>query len=229
MSKHDGHRQRLRERFMAEGLDNFTQEQVLELLLFYSIPRVNTNELAHDLVTHFGSLSQVLEAPVDELMKVPGIGESSAVFLHLISEASRYYQINRNMHEKVLNTLDKCAQFLIPHFVGRRNETVFLLCLDAKCKLLCCREISEGTVNAAGVSVRKVVEAALAVNATSVILAHNHPSGVAVPSPEDVMTTQRVADALRTVDIVLADHIIVSDDDYVSIRQSKLFSPTGIM
>ena len=228
MSKHDGHRQRLRERFMAEGLDNFTQEQVLELLLFYGIPRIDTNEIAHDLVSHFGSLSQVLDAPVKELMKVPGIGESAAVLLHLISETSRYYQINRMMHEKVLNTMEKCAQYLIPHFVGRRNETVFLLCLDAKCKLLCCREISEGTVNAAGVSVRKVVEAALAVNATSVIMAHNHPSGVAVPSAEDVLTTQRIAEALRTVDIILADHIIVSDDDYVSIRQSKLYSPTGV-
>lgn len=228
MSKHDGHRQRLRERFMAEGLDNFTQEQVLELLLFYGIPRIDTNEIAHDLIAHFGSLSQVLDAPVKELMKVSGIGESAAVLLHLISETSRYYQINRMMHEKVLNTMEKCAQYLIPHFVGRRNETVFLLCLDAKCKLLCCREISEGTVNAAGVSVRKVVEAALAVNATSVIMAHNHPSGVAVPSAEDVLTTQRIAEALRTVDIILADHIIVSDDDYVSIRQSKLYSPTGV-
>ena len=228
MSKHDGHRQRLRERFMAEGLDNFTQEQVLELLLFYGIPRIDTNEIAHDLIAQFGSLSQALDAPVKELMKVPGIGESAAVLLHLISETSRYYQINRMMHEKVLNTMEKCAQYLIPHFVGRRNETVFLLCLDAKCKLLCCREISEGTVNAAGVSVRKVVEAALAVNATSVIMAHNHPSGVAVPSAEDVLTTQRIAEALRTVDIILADHIIVSDDDYVSIRQSKLYSPTGV-
>ena len=228
MSKHDGHRQRLRERFMAEGLDNFTQEQVLELLLFYAIPQRDTNVIAHNLINRFGSLSQVIDAPVKELMKVPGIGESAAVLLHLISETSRYYQINRMMHEKVLNTMEKCAQYLIPHFVGRRNETVFLLCLDAKCKLLCCREISEGTVNAAGVSVRKVVEAALAVNATSVIMAHNHPSGVAVPSAEDVLTTQRIAEALRTVDIILADHIIVSDDDYVSIRQSKLYSPTGV-
>lgn len=228
MSKHDGHRQRLRERFMAEGLDNFTQEQVLELLLFYSIPRIDTNEIAHDLVDKFGSLSQVLEAPVEELQKVKGIGENAAVFLHMISEVSRYYQINRNMHETVLNTMEKCARFLISHFVGRRNETVFLLCLDAKCKLLCCREISEGTVNAAGVSVRKVMEAALAANATSVILAHNHPSGVALPSEEDVETTYRIAEALRTVDIILVDHIIVSDDDYVSVRQSRMFTPSGV-
>lgn len=229
MSKHDGHRQRLRARFVAEGLDDFTQEQVLELLLFYSIPRIDTNEIAHDLVAQFGSLSQVLEAPVQELMKVPGIGENSAVLLHLMAEISRYYQVNRNMNEKVLSTMEACGRFLIPYFVGRRNETVFLLCLDAKCKMLCCREISEGTVNAAGVSVRKVVETALAVNATSVVLAHNHPSGVALPSPEDVVTTKRIAAALQAVDVTLVDHLIISDDDYVSVRQSKLYHPNHVM
>ena len=115
-----------------------------------------------------------------------------------------------------------------PLFCGRRNETVFLLCLDAKCKLLCCREVSEGTVNAAGVSVRKIVEIALAINASTVILTHNHPSGLAMPSGEDLETTYRVAAALKAVDVILADHIIVSDDDYVSLRQSHLYEPRDI-
>lgn len=225
MADHSGHRERIRERFLKEGLDNFTQVQALELLLFYSIPRADTNDLAHDLIARFGSLSQVLEAPVEELKKVPGIGDNSAVLLRLMSEMARYYQINRTMNEKVLNTLEKCGQFLMSHFIGRRNETVFLLCLDAKCKLLCCREISEGSVNAAGISVRKVVEVAISSNASSVILAHNHPSGVATPSPEDVATTHQIAQALRTVDVILADHLIFSDDDYVSVRQSKLYRP----
>lgn len=230
MSKHDGHRERLRDRFIKEGLDHFTQEQVLELLLFYSIPRQDTNEIAHDLVNHFGSLSQVLEAPVQELQKVEGVGERSAVLLRLIAEISRYYQVNRAMNEKILNTMEACGRFLVPRFVGRRNETVFMLCLDAKCKMLCCREISEGTVNAAGVSVRKVVETALAVNASSVVLAHNHPSGMALPSMEDVVTTRRIAAALRAVDVILVDHLVISDDDYVSLRQSNMYLPeqTGL-
>lgn len=225
MPIHDGHRQRLRERFLKEGLDSFTQEQVVELLLFYSIPRIDTNEIAHNLVNHFGSLSQVLEAPVAELKKVPGIGDNSAVLLHLIAEVARYYQVNRTMNEKVLNTIEKCGSFLLPYFVGRRNETVFLLCLDAKCKLLCCREISEGSVNAASISIRKVVETALAANATSVVLAHNHPSGVAMPSGDDVATTHRIAAALQAVDVYLADHLVISDDDYVSMVHSRLYTP----
>jgi len=109
---------------------------------------------------------------------------------------------------------------MLPFFFGRRVETVFLLCLDAKCKVLCCKEVGEGSVNSAGISVRKIVETALGANATSVVLAHNHPSGLAVPSAEDIQTTRRIAMALSAVEISLADHIVVADEDYVSIVQS---------
>ena len=109
---------------------------------------------------------------------------------------------------------------MVPRFFGRTRETVFLLCLDAKCKVLCCKEVGEGSVNAASISVRKIVETALATNATTVILAHNHPSGVALPSAEDVQTTRRVAAALNAVEVHLADHIVVAEGDYVSMVQS---------
>ena len=220
MSIHDGHRQRLKERFRTEGLDNFSDIQVLELLLFYCIPRKDTNPIAHALLDRFGSLSQVLDAPIAELAKVPGMGENAATFLSLTTAVGRYYQVDRAMNVDILTSVEKCGQYLVPFFYGRRNETVFLLCLDAKCKVLCCNEIGEGSVNSAGVPIRRIVEAALGVNATTVILAHNHPSGIALPSGEDVQTTQRVAAALSTVDIVLADHIIVADDDFVSMAQS---------
>lgn len=227
MDLHGGHRQRLRQRFIQEGLDNFTEVQVLELLLFYSIPRIDTNETAHLLIQRFGSLAQVLDTPAEELQKVPGIGENSAVLLHFMSELTRYYQVNRIANEKILNTIEKCGQYLIPFFLGRRNETVFLLCLDAKCKLLCCREVSEGSVNAASVSIRKIVETALSINATSVVLAHNHPSGMATPSAEDIETTHRIAAALKAVDVILADHIVVCDDDFVSMRHSRYYLLPG--
>lgn len=229
MVTHDGHRQRLKERFLLEGLDHFNELQVLELLLFYVIPRQDTNPLAHRLLDQFGTLSQVLEAPVGELEKVPGIGKNAAAFLHLIREAGRYYQVNRTKQEKILNTPEKCIRHLTSFFMGRRNETVFLLCLDAKCKLLCCKEIAEGSVNSASISPRRVVEMALGVNATSVVLAHNHPSGLAVPSGEDVRTTHRIAAALQTVEIVLADHVIVADGDSVSMVQSGYYDPAQYM
>lgn len=223
MGTHDGHRQRLKERFILEGLDNFNEVQVLELLLFYVIPRQDTNPLAHRLLDRFGTLSQVLEAPVAELQKVEGMGPNAATFLHLTTAVGRYYMVNRAMHNKVLNTIEKCGEFLVPYFHGRRNETVFMLCLDAKCKLLSCKEVSEGSVNSAGVSPRKVVELALAANATTVVLAHNHPSGLAIPSGDDVQTTYRIASALDTVEITLADHIIVADDDFTSMVSSGFY------
>lgn len=225
MAIHDGHRQRLKERFRTEGLDNFDELQVLELLLFYCIPRQDTNPLAHRLLDHFGSLSQVLEAPIGELEKIPGMGQAAATFLHLVRDAGRYYHVNRSRQEKILTTTEKCGDYLASYFIGRRNETVFLLCLDAKCKVLCCKEIGEGSVNSAGIPVRRIVETALGVNATTVVLAHNHPSGIALPSAEDVQTTHRVAAALDTVDILLADHIIVADRDYVSLAQSGYYRP----
>ena len=222
---HEGHRERVKRRFRQEGLDSFSDIQALELLLFYVIPRVDTNPIAHALLDHFGSLSQVLEASPEELMKVPGIGENAAVFLTLIPQMGRFYMVDRANHVKVLPTLEQCADYLVPHFFGRKLETVFILCLDAKCKLLCCKELGEGGTNSAGVSIRKIVETAIGVNATTVVLAHNHPSGIALPSREDVETTRRLAQALDAVGIILADHIIVADEDFVSLADSRLFAP----
>ena len=221
---HARHRQRVKKRFLDSGLDDFSEVQVLELLLFYCLPRVDTNPIAHRLLEHFGSFSQVLDAPAEELAKVEGMGESSAAFLALVNQAGRYYLVNREQQNTVLLSSEQCGRYLIPVFHGRRNETVFLLCLDAKCKVLCCKLLGEGSVNSAAAPIRRVVETALGVNATSVVLAHNHPSGIAIPSGEDVQTTMRVAAALNTVDIVLADHIVVADNDYVSMMESGLLS-----
>ncbi len=220
MSLHDGHRQRLRQRFLQEGLDHFTDIQALELALFYCIPRRDTNPIAHALLQRFGSLSRVLEAPAEDLAQVPGMGEGSAAFLHLIRELGRYYLVDRSTNILILDTVELCGEYLYPFFFGKKLETVYLLCMDAKCKVLSCREIGEGNVNSADISLRKIVHAALTANASSVVLAHNHPSGLAVPSQEDVETTYQVAEALQKVDVSLVDHIIVADDDYVSLAQS---------
>lgn len=222
---HDGHRQRLKTRFLQEGLEHFDEHQVLELLLFYCIPRQDTNPIAHALLEHFGSLTQVMEASPSELQKVKGMGESSAAFLSLLNSFCRYYQINRASSAVILSTLEECGRYLMPFFYGRRNETVYLLCLDAKCKVLSCKEVGEGSVNSASVPIRRIVEMALGSNATSAILAHNHPSGIAVPSAEDQLTTKQLAVALAAVDITLVDHMVIADEEFVSMRQSGWYDP----
>lgn len=230
MSVHDGHRQRLKERFLKEGLDGFTDVQVLELLLFYCIPRQDTNELAHRLLDQFGSLSQVMEADVEKLKKVSGIGDNAATFLKLIPAAGRYYGVDRGKcKEQPLLSVEDCGTYLQPYFLGRTNEMVYLLCLDAKCKVLCCRQVGEGSINSASVSIRSIVEQALSAKASTVVLAHNHPSGIALPSNEDIMTTRRVAAALDAVEVVLADHLVMVDDDYTSMVQSGYFRPGECM
>lgn len=220
---HQGHRQRLKDRFLKESLDHFEEHQVLELLLFYGIPQRDTNPIAHALLDRFGSLSRVLEASPEELEKIDYVGPNVSTLLKLVTEVARYYQVNCAMREEILLTVDDCGKYLLPYFFGRQNETVFLLCLDAKCKVRCCELVGEGSVNSAGVPIRKIVEMALKSNASSVILAHNHPSGLALPSGEDIQTTRRVAAALDAVEIHLTDHIIVADDDFVSLAQSGLY------
>lgn len=222
---HKDHRKRVKERFRREGLDGFAEVHALELLLFFALPQGDTNPVAHDLLNRFGSLTGVLNAPAEELEKVDKIGEHASTLLMLTREFSRYYMVNDDRVCRILTSVRQCGDFLVPYFVGRRDETVFVLCLDSKCKVISCTELGSGSVNATAISIRKVVEAALGANATSVVLAHNHPSGFAMPSDEDVLTTRRIGCALEMVGIVLADHIVVADGDYVSMVQSGLYRP----
>ncbi len=196
--------------------------------MFYCIPRVDTNPIAHRLLDHFGSLTAVLEASAEELEKIEGMGENASTFLSLIMQVGRYYQVRRSKPGKILPRLEDCGNFMLPYFLNRDRETVFILCMDAKCKVICCKMVGEGSVNSANVPIRRVVEIALAANATSVVLAHNHPSGLAIPSADDIQTTYRVAAALNAVEITLADHIVVSNGDYVSMVQSRYFNPQEV-
>lgn len=215
----------MRSRFLSEGLDAFDEHQILELLLFYSIPRRDTNPIAHDLLTTFGGLHQVFDAPVQALMEVGNIGESSAALLKLIPAAARRYELSQHEKKEILDTTELYGKYIVPHFVGKRNETVLLLCLDSRCQPLCCAQLDEGDVTSARISTRKVVHMALTMQAASVVLAHNHPSGFALPSSEDILTTRRIAMALDAVGVPLIDHIIVSDDDFVSLAQSRYYDP----
>ena len=223
-----GHRQRVKDRFRKEGLDGFEESHALELLLFYAIPRRDTKPVARRLLDKFGSLATVMEAPIEALQQVEGIGPGAATFLKLVHEMGGYYLKNRDQDVCILNDLNVCGDYLVKFFHGKRTESVWVLCLDAKCKLLACQQVAEGGVDCVSISPRSVMEVALNVNASSVILAHNHPSGLAFPSGEDVTTTRRIAEALKTVEVLLFDHIIVSDDDFVSLAQSGYYNPQKI-
>lgn len=222
MSVHEGHRERMRRQMKTSGMDSLSDVQVLEVALYYAIARRDTNEIAHALLRRFGSLSGVLEAPRAELLKIDGVGESAADLLLLFIQMERRHLMDRAGRETILDTTYKCAQYLMPRFIGEQEEVVYLLCLDAKCKALDCSLIHRGAVNMTAISVRKIVKAALDHNATSVVVAHNHPSGLALPSHEDRATTLALKAALDAVDVVLVDHVIVADEDFVSLADDGL-------
>lgn len=215
---HKGHRERLKNRFIAEGLDNFEPHAILEMILFYSVPRRDTNPIAHRLLDYFGgSLIRVFDAPIEELCKVEGVGMNTATLIKLFPEVCRRYLMEMRETGDIIKTSKDAAKCFIPMFIGRTNEIVAIICIDAKGKILFCNTIFEGTVNAAAVSIRRFVEVAVRYAATDIIMAHNHPGGLAIPSEDDIVVTKKVADALKTVNINLLDHIIVSGSDWVSL------------
>ena len=217
---HEGHRKRMKERFMKSGLDDFAPHNVLEFLLFYSIPRGDTNPIAHRLIDAFGSLSGVFDATPEELMKVSGVGESTAILISMIPQMARKYLEDKADAVNVVGGCGDIGAYLLPKFVGRTNEALIMVSIDNKNKVISCSVVAEGTVDSAKVSRRKVMEEAMKVKATRVILAHNHPRGVAVPSAEDVAMTREIGRLFAQVGIELVDHIIIADDDYVSMAAS---------
>ena len=215
------HRKRVRERFRAESLDDFSPVHALELLLFYAIPQKDTKTLARDLLNHFGTFHGVLEASPEQLQQIPGVGENTALYLNLIREAGRYYQVDRGRQTETINSLEECGEYLRSYFSGRTNECIYALCLDSKGKILCCRKLAEGDKISSYLPPRRVVELALTMQASVVVLAHNHPGGYAVPSEEDLHLTDRLRELLENVNIRLMDHVIVTENEHISLAMSK--------
>ncbi len=216
----EGHRERLRRRFVKEGLRNFEDYQALELLLFYVIPRRDVSPLARDLIQRFGSFSGVLCASVEELEKVPGIGESAAVFLHLLSELYPYYLNDLHRYKRQITDPKDLEEHLAPRFLGLGKEVVYLICLDNSNRIIYSDFISKGNVNHTSIDIRTIAEIALRVESRSIIIAHNHPHGFAIPSEQDLVTTRQLQRSLHTLGIELLDHLIFADGDYVSLQQS---------
>ena len=220
MGIHDGHRERLRESFRKDGLAGFDSVRALELLLQFAIPRKDTNPIAHALLDSFGSLQEVFDASEEELCRVPGVGPSAATLLRLLPQILRKSAVERASEQRYLLSTADVRDYLSPYFLYQREELSILLCLDGQKRVIKCMELSRGVVNTVNVDVRKVMEAALKLRCTGVILAHNHPDGPACNSREDDMVTTSLLQALRTVRIQLLDHVIFGRDGIFSYQDS---------
>ena len=224
-SVHAGHRDRVREKYNANGLGGFADHEVLELLLFYANKRGDTNPVAHRLIERFGSLSAVFEAGYDDLVSVDGIGDSAATLITMVPQLFRRYSADKVDNIKAISDSDDAKAFLVPHFFGLKNERVGIICLDTQGRINNFVFVSDGSLKLAQVDIRKIAQLALQNNADSIILAHNHPGGFASPSRNDVETTKLLVNALGLINIRVADHIIISDAEAFSMASNPRLAP----
>lgn len=217
---HSGHRERLRARFLAEGFGHFQPHEVLEFLLFFGIPRKDTNELAHVLIDTFGNFAEVLDAPYEALCAVKGMTGNAAAFLKSIPAAGKVYLMARQPASRIMDTPQMLGEYFQSLFFGETLEQVWMLCMDSSLNVICCEQAAKGTVSSTPASARVIAEFALLHNCSRVAIAHNHPRGLAVPSNEDIRATRTLNRCLQGIEIELVDHVIVAGGDYVSLRDS---------
>ncbi len=219
---HNGHRNRLRNKFIKYGADGLEQHELIELFLFYVFSQRNTNDIAHDLIGTFGSISSVFDAPLEDLINIKWIGYNSAILLKLIPEISRIYLLDKHNNRNKIMDMDSIRKMAINNFIGRSEEKIMLILLDIKMKLLFSGIIGNGNVNFVDVYIQKIIKLASDYGASKAVLVHNHPSGIALPSRNDLKTTAALKDVLRIVNVKLLDHIIVADNDCVAISETEL-------
>ena len=195
---HAKHRARMQERVERDGLDSLAEHEALEYLLFLSIPRADTNALAHRLIQHFGDFCKVLEAEPEELMQVEGVGPKSARLISTVMS---------------LNSAETAIAYVKPLFRGVQNEQLYLILLDDACRPVQDLRIAEGVPNRVAVDTRKLLRAVARTNSTCGILAHNHPTGLAIPSEADRLTTYHIMEVTGQLGFTIMDHIIIAGED----------------
>ena len=214
---HGGHRERMREKLIKSGAESFHDHELLEVLLFASISRRNTNDIAHALLDRFGSLHGVLTATPEALSNVDGVGPSSVALLQTVNEIMRRTDMESVSTLKEFKTFDQIGEHLVSIFKRASVEEVYMMAFDNGMRLLTCCRVGEGTVNSTTVNTRYIAKEALDKNATSVIIAHNHPGGKLIASSDDAIMTRNIATSLNSLGIELLDHILVVGNKYTSI------------
>ena len=218
MGIHDGHRKNLRQSFLVTGFAGKTEHQALELLLTYSIPRIDVNPVAHELIDKFGSLAGVIDAEPTELMKINHITENTVVLLKMIPALWEMYADCKWSGRPVINTSQKVKEFLKPKFMGCCNERLYMLCLDSHLQLNELALLAEGTPDQTTVNIRDAVAHVLHSGAKQVILAHNHPSGITDPSMQDIIMTHNACNAFAPMGVNVIDHMIFAGNEVFSLR-----------
>ncbi|MDH5531095.1 MAG: DNA repair protein RadC [Paracoccaceae bacterium] len=214
-----GHRQRLRARFMEGGAAAMPDYELLEMVLF-AIPHIDTKPLARALVDTFGDFARVISAPAERLRDVPGIGETAVVQLKLIEAAAHRLARARVLNQPVLTSWAQLLDYCHTSMAHRDTEQFRILYLDRKNVLIADEEQARGTVDHVPVYPREVIKRALELNASALILVHNHPSGDPTPSEQDITVTGHILEAASVMGITLHDHLIIGKSRELSFRSS---------
>lgn len=214
---HEKHRERMFSKYMSASSDSFPDHELLEILLFYSRPRVNTNDIAHNLINKFGSFTAVFEASVEDIAQVDGMGEKSAILVKLVFDIMRRYDLARI--KKAENFVDKrtAGEYLASRFAYTVKEKLIILLLDNDCSMIDCKVVEEGTVNCVDTNFRKIINLICSANASSIYIAHNHPGGAAKPSDEDLAFTYELRELCRNIGVTVNDHFVVANGEYTSV------------
>lgn len=227
---HAGHRERMRNSVDVGGLSCLSDIQTLEYILFFSIPRGDTNSIAHHLLDKFVSLERVLEASKEELMTVEGVGEKSALLISSYLPIFRRYQMKCLQPQKIeFNTTDKILTFMKNECLGNQVEQSYAMYLNQSRKLIKLVPFSKGTYNKTQIFVDQVVKEAITLNARYVIVAHNHTAGTTYPSEADSETATSIYNALALVQKDLMDFVIVDHFDGFSFVENGILTKKGII
>ena len=214
----EGHRKRLRERFLQSGLDGFLDYEIIELLLSLGTPRKDCKKPAKEAVSKFQGLTGVLDSTLEELQQIEGIGPSNAFGIKLFQAISERYSREKINSNTLLNSPQLVFEYLRESIGKEKKEHFTILCLDTRNNLIV-EEVSVGTLNASLVHPREVFKKAILNNSSHVIVAHNHPSGDPSPSEDDIITTRRLVESGKILGIAVTDHIIVTQNGFVSLKE----------
>ncbi|HEY1857249.1 RadC family protein [Acidocella sp.] len=216
----DGHRARLRARFLAGGPEAIAEHELIEMTLFLALPRRDTKPLARALLARFGSYAAAISASVPDLLEVEGLGEAGVVALKTVQAAAQRLARAEVLHRPVLSNWDRLIEYLQAVMARERIEQFRVLFLDNRNRLLADETQGTGTVNHTPVYPREVVKRALELHASAIILVHNHPSGDPSPSVEDIEMTKEIKHAAQALSLVLHDHIIIGNGQWLSFRKT---------
>ena len=219
--RHKGHRQRMRERVQSYGLDSLAEHEALEYVLYLTNAQKDTNGIAHDLIDRFGDFAAVLEASEEDLCSGECVVPSTARMLHLLPQISRYYGRSRTSTTRCIKTPEQMGSYLMAKFAWSDYERAMLVSLDSRKRVRAAVWLREGTSDRVSLDIKNVVAAAIKGGTDAVVLCHNHPNGVALPSLEDMDATGSIARALGLVNVHLLDHFILTDTEYFSMRDAN--------